>query len=52
VEALVEESSFLKRLYEEVRGTCQLAGAGGGRCGWKQGSRARVPECAFCQCAG
>lgn len=33
MEALVEESSFLKRLYDEVRGPCPPARKEEGRCG-------------------
>ena len=36
VEALVEESSFLKRLYDEVRGPCQPARKRGGEA-WRPG---------------
>ena len=36
VEALVEESNFLKRLYDEVRGPCQPA--------WKRGGKVWGPR--------
>lgn len=45
VEALVEESSFLKRLYDEVRGPCQPARAvKGGRGDLGAGERVRCVQ--------
>lgn len=48
MEALVEESSFLKRLYDEVRGPCPPARKGKGMCG-DLGERGKGALCA-CVC--
>lgn len=47
MEALVEESSFLKRLYDEVRGPLPTSQGSGGEM-WRPGGEGR--SCVVCMC--
>lgn len=51
MEALVEESSFLKRLYDEVRGPLPTSQGSGGRCGdWGGDGREGEDKGMLCAC--